>query len=203
MTSQRINLLHDALLPTKEHATFHELRILLSALVLLLGAYSILQAIDLAGLREERRLLADQVKNLRTVGDRLRSLGVEQESPVLRSEVEALQAVSRAQAKIASLLAARSGDDKPRGFAAQLNELAQHTLPGVQLTQIDLDATNSSAALYGRALDPALVPALVKALAQGERFDGYRFAVFQLETGTEGMHNFAIVGPNSETSGEE
>ena len=198
MSIQRVNLLHAGLLPAKVHLSFAQMMFGWAALCLVLILYSSVSVIDLMSLSSEQERLADQVQNLRAVGDRMRAQGIEEESDVLRSEVDALQAVSEAQAKIATLFTQRDVEQKPEGFAEHFRELAQHTVDGVWLTQISLNADNATARIHGRALSAVHVPTFIQALAKGERFDGYRFSVFELTAAGDGPLQFSIIGPQED-----
>ena len=197
MQHQTVNLMHDGLLPRREPLVFRDLCNGALALGAALSFATVFLYGDFASAQGEVAQLASRHEALKQAGLVLREQEVVPLDQSLQSEVEALRAANRDQTRIAALLEAEHGNSAQSGFSAHLRELAEHVVDGVWLTHIQLNAGDgSSATLRGGTEEAALVPAFIRALADGEHFDGYRFANIKLQLEDDARLVFSIEGPD-------
>ena len=195
MSVQRINLLHEGLLPKRVPLVFRDLLKGAAALVLILAVVSLAQVHTLWEVRGQSEALAERAEALKRASTKLKEQEVVQLDRALESEVEALNAAHQAQLKMAALLESEQRSVVQRGFSGHFKELSEHILDGVWLTRIELVAGGApSATLQGKTGSAPLVPAFIRALSDGERFDGYRFATISLEAEEQWL-DFRVAGP--------
>ena len=194
---QQVNLLSDDLLPQREPLGFGHLVAAWTALGVVLALFSGWESLDIWRMASQLTETRDQWELLEASNEQLKQ---EQESRTdsgLRDEVASLRS-ARAEQEQLVLLLKDYQSDQANGFSGFLNDLADHQVKGMWLSQIRFDQGGRRIQLKGLTTDPNHLPQFLVALSQGHSFSGHRFDGFELQEIESGLLEFVINGPEGD-----
>jgi len=188
---QQVNLLTPELLPKPERLSLQQL---LGIWCLFCAALLIGSAFNGWRLWSLERGVADlqgQWRELEQHNNELEAELIREPEAVLAAQVADLTRRAQQRQQLLELLDA----DAPRGttsFSGVLGDLARYPVPGLWFDGIRLEHAGQTLALEGRAMNPARLPELLKALKRTRHIAGRRFDRLQLEQDPEGGVRFLL-----------
>jgi hypothetical protein len=191
---QQVNLLTAELMPRQEPLTVKQLGLIwlgFTGLLLLATTWS---GFDIWRLTADEDAVRAQWQTLRDANEQLRASFSTTPDPQLEEAVAALRIEQAERAALMSLLADYH-QGQASGFSGYLRDLSTHSVDGMWLSEISLHGGGRWIGLKGVATDPARVPEFLRALADGESFDGHLFDGFELRETESGLLEFALEGP--------
>ena len=179
--SQQINLYEARLRPSHQLFTGRNVGLVALVLLVLMAALAFWTRFD-----SDRKLTAAATvqKELTTTQEKLaglqKLLADRKVSPALLGEQEAIRAVLAQKQEIMALL--ESGQlGRTTGFSGLMEGFARQTKKDLWLTGFNVTMGGSEIEIRGRMLDPALLPAYVRALSEEPVFQGQRFAALEMK----------------------
>ena len=179
--SQQINLYEARLRPSHQLFTGRNVGIGALVLLVLMVALAFWTRIE-----SDRKLTAAAAvkKDLATTQGKLaefqKLLADRKVSPALLDEQEAIRAVLAQKQEITALLeSGRLG--RTTGFSGLMEGFARQAKKDLWLTGFNVTMGGSEIEIHGRMLDPALLPAYVRALSEEPVFQGQRFAALEMK----------------------
>jgi len=197
---QQINLLTDDLRRRQEPLTFRHLLVLWGAFGVCLALYTGWDGLSLWQLNSQHELNEEQAAMLARANDALRADFDGRLDPQLQAEVDDLRARQTEQQQLMSLLLGYQSH-REEGFSVYLDDLADHTVDGMWLSQIMLEQGGARIHLKGMTTDAIHLPEFLQRLSQGSSFRGHLFDDFEIRQNESGVLEFDITGPHQATSG--
>ena len=182
--SQQINLYNPIFLTQKKYLSALAM---LQALALMLGGILLVQAFAVHQRGELESLLAEVVRDAQLQRERVVALGkqfsAKGASKTLEEEVVRTEDQLRRRRELMIEMTTNVGGDVD-GFSGYLKALARQPTQGVWLTAVEISSKSNDLVIRGRALDPDLVPAYVRALSREPAFAGRTVRSLQITSVT-------------------
>ncbi|MCB1684756.1 MAG: hypothetical protein R3E82_18390 [Pseudomonadales bacterium] len=194
---QQVNLLSDDLLPRREPLGLGHLLAAWAFLGVVLALFSGWQGIGIWRMASQLTETRAQWELIDASNEQLKQENESRTDSGLRHEVEALR-TARAEQQQLVLLLKDYQSDQANGFSGYLNDLADHQVKGMWLSQIRFDQGGRRIQLKGLTTDPRHVPQFLVALSEGHSFNGHRFDGFALQEIETGLLEFVINGPEGD-----
>ena len=197
---QQINLLSDDLRRRQEPLTFRHLLVLWGVFGFGLALHSGWDGVSLWQLSSQHELNEEQAAMLARANDTLRADFDGQLDPQLQAEVDELRARQTEQQQLMNLLLGYQSD-REEGFSVYLDDLADHTVDGMWLSQIMFEEGGARIHLKGMTTDAIHLPKFLQRLSEGSSFRGHLFDDFEIRQNESGVLEFDITGPHEVNSG--
>lgn len=197
---QQINLLTEDLKPRKEPLTLRNLLAIWGVFGVALVLFTGWDGVSLWQLSSKQKLHEQQAGVLSKANEALKAQFDGRLDENLKAEVDGLRARQLEQRQLMDLLlgykSARRG-----GFAAYLDDLAEHSVEGMWLRQITLEEGGARIHLKGMTTDAIRLPEFLQNLSRGHSFQGHLFDDFEIRESESGVLEFDITGPEEVASG--
>lgn len=194
---QQVNLLNDDLLPQREPLGFGHLLAAWAVFGVALVLFSSWEGFGIWRMTTQLTETQSQWELLEASNEQLKQEQASRADGGLREEVESLR-TARAEQEQLMLLLKDYQTDQANGFSGFLNDLADHQVKGMWLSQIRFDQGGRRIQLKGLTTDPVHVPQFLVALSKGHSFNGHRFDGFELQEIESGLLEFVINGPEGD-----
>lgn len=194
---QQVNLLSADLLPRRHPLDFGQLLLGWGVFGLLLVLFSGWEGIGIWRMASQLTETQAQWELLEASNEQLKQEQDSRTDSRLLQEVELLR-IERAEQEQLVLLLKDYQSGRANGFSGFLDDLADHQVRGMWLSQIRLDQGGRRIQLKGLTTDPGHVPLFLAALSEGPSFAGHRFDGFELQEIESGLLEFVINGPEGE-----
>lgn len=191
---QQVNLLSAELMPKRESLTFQQLLLFWGVFAGLLVIVSAWNGYETWRLATTQQSTAEQGRALLAANEQLKASFSSTPDPELEARVNELRMEQAERAALMTLLADYHSAQAV-GFSGYLADLSTHSVEGMWLSEISLNAGGRWIALKGKTTDPARVPEFLRRLSDGRSFDGHLFDGFELKETDSGLLEFAIEGP--------
>lgn len=197
---QQINLLTDDLRRRQEPLTFSQLLMLWGVFAAALVLFSGWDGISIWQLSSKHERGEEQTAMLTQANQALKAEFDGRIDPQLKAEVDELRVRQMEQRQLMNLLMGYKSAQEG-GFSAYLDDLADHAVEGMWLSQITFEEGGSRIHLKGMTTDAIHLPEFLQRLSNGRRFKGHLFDDFEIRESESGVLEFDITGPHEVESG--
>jgi len=158
--------------------------VLVAAIAVLVGVYGYAKWNVVALADENKRLKLSQTNELVRLEALSKKYPLKRKSKLLENQLNDLQNERKAKQFLVNTLSGRSIGNSD-GFSSYFEGVARQHIKGMWIQRLELDNGGDVIGIYGRTLQPELVPQFIQALAKEKSFSGSQFQIFSMQRDEE------------------
>ncbi len=161
--------------------TFNYALSALALFVFVLGSITAYDVVNYYHIKKEfQKLDKEHTEKERKLQSISKQVPEERTRNQLVADIKNLENEKKEKINVISLLLSE-GNSKSTGFSVYLDFLANHTVQGVWLTELNFKDNGSDLVMRGKAVNAGDVPILITSLSSGSAFKGKTFETFKVE----------------------
>ncbi|HAT51619.1 MAG: hypothetical protein HQL07_18320 [Nitrospirae bacterium] len=189
---QQINLFDSRFIPKIELATANQIMATLAAsLLLVLLSWGILYGYLSRG---ETRLANEKIKLARMetrVGELVQRYPVQKMDTALEKHIGQIEGQILMKKLVVQILQGSYDFGNTHGFSIYFKELSRKKLDGIWISRMRILNGGEQFGLYGKAMDPKTIPAMVSLFQQDEKLSGHAYDLIKMEK--NGIVEFSLL----------